>query len=258
MWLGISEMKSIAGHLRDGITTDTESNTNGKEFPMETYIKRKRPTTFKKWLNRNCITIMLVVVFIVGFAVGSILVSATNSYGSEKEVTPVESTSEITEAEIIIDETTASETEAEIPAFYYECPLDHNLQDYIRTLCDKYNIPMALVIGLIEQESTFKADAVSKTDDYGLMQINKINHENLTKTFGVTNFLDPYENVLCGCYILGGNLDYTDGNIEEALMIYNLGLNGAKKKWANGVYSTAYSKAVMEKYQIYLEMEVND
>jgi soluble lytic murein transglycosylase-like protein len=143
--------------------------------------------------------------------------------------------------------------EEESKAFYFDVPLSNELQDYIRELCDEYEVPMELVMAMIETESSFRADVISKTDDYGLMQINAINHKNLTKKLGVTDFLDPYQNVLSGIYIISGHLDKTDGDIELALMRYNRGATGAKRLWEKGIYSIPYSKTILNRYESYKE-----
>lgn len=94
-------------------------------------------------------------------------------------------------------------------------------------------------MAMIEHESQFNPEIVSSTDDYGLMQINSINHEQLEEKYRTANMLDPYQNVYCGIKIIGSYIEkYTDyGN---ALMAYNMGEYGAKKAWENGVQSTSY------------------
>lgn len=147
-----------------------------------------------------------------------------------------------------------------IPApqvFYFDVPLSEELQDYIREKCTEYEVPMELVIALIDKESSFRSDVVSTTNDYGLMQINKCNHQWLSSTLGIRDFLDPMENVLCGIYMLSDHLDDTDGDIELALMMYNCGEGGAKRLWGNGIYSTSYSHSVMTLYASYKEKAAN-
>lgn len=146
-------------------------------------------------------------------------------------------------------------TEPEV--FYFDVPLSDGFQDYIRAKCIEYDVPMELVIALIDKESSFRSDVVSKTNDYGYMQINKCNHEWLSETLGVSNFLDPYENVFCGIYIISGHLEKTDGNIELALMRYNCGATGARRLWEQGTYSTSYSRSVMTLYESYKEEAAN-
>ena len=54
--------------------------------------------------------------------------------------------------------------------------LSYELQDVMQDCCDEYEVPYALALAMAEVESHFDPDAVSSTGDYGLMQINKINH----------------------------------------------------------------------------------
>ena len=125
-------------------------------------------------------------------------------------------------------------------------PLSEKLQAVTEDLCEKYKVPYALVLAIMERESNFNPDAVSRTNDYGLMQINKINFENL-----LAQGIDPltYEgNIEAGCKILGGHIERY-GDIELALMAYNCGPSGARRLWNAGTYSTAYTRAVMAAYE---------
>lgn len=111
--------------------------------------------------------------------------------------------------------------------------------------CTKYDLDFTLVMGLISVESSFRPSVISKSNDYGLMQINTCNHDWLAKRLGITDFLDPEQNVEAGCYMLSDLLRrYEDET--KALMCYNLGEGGARKKWDAGVDSTAYSRKVLE------------
>lgn len=145
------------------------------------------------------------------------------------------------ETPIAIDAPTA---EPESPAFKpIDIPLEADLQEYINELCEAGGVPFELVIALIERESSFRPAVVSKTNDYGLMQINAINHEWLSEDLGISDFLDPYQNVEAGIHILAGLFeDYPD--IHQALMCYNCGETGAKRLWEQGKYQTTYTKEV--------------
>ena len=83
---------------------------------------------------------------------------------------------------------------------YYPLPvsMSDDMQKYIYRLCYANNIEFSFVMALIQHESTFHPTIFSSTNDYGLMQINKINHEWLGEKLGITDFLDPYENVKAG------------------------------------------------------------
>ena len=125
-----------------------------------------------------------------------------------------------------------------------EVGLDEELQEFIYCLSYGYNIDYAFVMGLIQTESTFNSEVVSSTNDYGLMQINTVNHEWLKEKLGITDFLDPYQNTRSGIYILR-NLFEKYEDPEKVLMAYNMGETGAKKLWNKGVYETDYTRKVM-------------
>ena len=155
---------------------------------------------------------------------------------------------ECPEPPVVETETEAPEKELFVlTPWYYDVPLSHELQDYIFALCEEKNVPSRLVIAMIETESSFRSDVISGTNDYGLMQINACNHEWMSERYGVTDFLDPFQNVLCGISYIAGHLDSCDGDIEMALMSYNMGGYGASLLWEKGVYSTAYSRKIVER-----------
>lgn len=120
--------------------------------------------------------------------------------------------------------------------------LAYDLQDIMQDACEVYGVPYALALAIAEVETHFDPDAVSPTHDYGLMQINQINHTwLLEKGFDVHTYAG---NIEAGLYIIGGYLD-TYGDTERALMAYNNGPNGAKKLWDAGTYQTDYTRKVM-------------
>lgn len=139
---------------------------------------------------------------------------------------------------------------------YYDVPLSYSLQRYIYEVCADEEVPVSLVIAMIDKESQFNPEAVSDTDDYGLMQINKINHETLGEQYRAADMLDPYQNVFCGVKMMGSYIKAYDGDYNKALMTYNMGDYGAKKAWENGIKSTSYSESVLALMQKY-EQEVN-
>ena len=136
-----------------------------------------------------------------------------------------------------------------------DCTLDVDIQQFTWCLCKGYDLDFALVMAIMYQESSFQADVISATNDYGLMQINKSNHEWLTETLGVTDFLDPYQNIRSGCFILRKLFEkYQDTNM--VLMAYNMGEDRASILWKNGVYGTSYSdKITLIQSEYYREME---
>ena len=115
---------------------------------------------------------------------------------------------------------------------YYDIPLETELQDYIRKECDEMNVEMELVLAIMKVESDFNSDVISDTNDYGLMQINIVNHESLQKKLSIYDFLDPYDSARAGIYMLSG-LDWCENDVQR-LMCYNMGVTGAKKSLEQG------------------------
>lgn len=123
-------------------------------------------------------------------------------------------------------------------------PLDEEIQEFVYYLSKGYCVDWLFVMAIIQQESNYQADAISTTNDYGLMQINKINHEYITETIGVTDFLDPYQNVRAGLWIIRNLFEKYDDPCM-VLMAYNMGEAGAAVLWDQGIYETNYSKSVL-------------
>lgn len=139
---------------------------------------------------------------------------------------------------------------------YYNVSLSINIQDYIFQLCEENNVDPVLIFAMIETESRFNSNCVSRTNDYGLMQINKCNHNWLKKQYGVDNFLDPKQNLLCGISMMAAHLKNNNGDWVRALMCYNQGTTGARKSWARGIYETSYTRKVMSNTIKYMNGEV--
>lgn len=120
--------------------------------------------------------------------------------------------------------------------------LAYDLQEIMQDCCERYGVPYALALAIAEVETHFDPDAVSPTNDYGLMQINKCNHEWL-QGLGI----DPLThagNIEAGLYMIGNYLSKY-GDTEMALMAYNNGPGGARKLWDAGTYQTNYTRKVM-------------
>lgn len=129
---------------------------------------------------------------------------------------------------------------------YYNIPLSHSLQDFIYEICADEGVPVTLVLAMIEAESGFNPEIISPTNDYGLLQINKVNHEWLKKSYRTADMLNPYQNVFCGIKIIGTFVKKYNSDYTKALMAYNMGDYGAKKAWQNGITSTKYSTKILD------------
>lgn len=144
---------------------------------------------------------------------------------------------------LVLDEQDATGTEY----VYYNIPMEDSLQKYTQELCSAMGVNFLLVLAIIAQESNFIPDAISAinnngTRDYGIMQINSKNHQWLEKELNVNDWLNPYQNILAGIYILSGFENLGD-DYKKIAMYYNSGPTGASKLLSCGIY-TSYSYSV--------------
>lgn len=132
---------------------------------------------------------------------------------------------------------------------YLDIPLSEDTQDYIMSTCEEYHVPFEVIIAMIEKESSFNASAMSADGrDYGLMQIRDVNHGWLREELGITDFLDEKQNILCGVRMISEYWNKYD-DPHRALMCYNAGESSAKRMWNDGIYSTKYSRYIMNRYE---------
>ncbi|MGM0452544.1 MAG: lytic transglycosylase domain-containing protein [Thermodesulfobacteriota bacterium] len=82
-----------------------------------------------------------------------------------------------------------------------------------------YDLPEALIKGVIRAESDFRSRAVSAAGAQGLMQLMPATAREL----GVENPFDIRENIHGGTRYLKQMLDTFDGDIQQALAAYNAG-----------------------------------
>ena len=133
---------------------------------------------------------------------------------------------------------------------YYDVPLSKDEQDYIYDCSERFSIPVQLILAVIEVESKFDPNCRSATKDSGLMQINDCNKKFLSDNYDINDLFDPYQNILAGCIFLS-RAGAADTQLNQVLMIYNMGYSRAEKAWKSGVYSTKYTKEVLEIYEYY-------
>lgn len=133
--------------------------------------------------------------------------------------------------------------EPEIPI--YDVPLAEDLQRFTYQQCREAGVDYELVLALIGAESGYRADVVAN-GNYGLMQINQCNHQWLREELGITDFLDPRQNIRAGvCLLSGLAQEYEEPG--RVLMAYNMGEAGARRLWEAGTESSAYSRTVMDR-----------
>ena len=122
-------------------------------------------------------------------------------------------------------------------------PLDAETQQYAYEQSKANGIPVDLTISVIWQESGYRPNLISKTEDYGLMQVNECNLLKVQQELGITNIFDPKQNIKAGTYILGACIrDYP--TINQALMVYKEGSTGAPRLWKRGITSIKYTREI--------------
>jgi soluble lytic murein transglycosylase-like protein len=147
---------------------------------------------------------------------------------------------------------TEIETEAEpelVEVFPEADPIiESDIDALIVQVASEYGLPWQLVRAVCWVESGFDPNAISSTGDYGLMQVSYVNHGWL----GLTDPLDPEANLRAGCTILKTAIENSDGDFTRALMRYNRGDAYAMSQWSQGIFSTAYTERVLERYYAYM------
>lgn len=212
--------------------------------------KNKRSRLTKA--ERKIIT-FIICIFLIGGIVGGGIVAAIGAL-TDKDTDSVERSDELygTRDGRYITENGGITFNYDLGSEFspIDCELSDELQEFTYYLCEAYYIDFDFVMALMCTESSFKADVVSGSNDYGLMQINKQNHEELTEALGITDFTEPYQNIRAGLYILRRLFEKYD---EPALvcMAYNMGEYGASALWDKGVYETSYSQKVLAKADEY-------
>lgn len=207
----------------------------------------KRPTRPKH------IAALICAILTLAGAGGAIACQGTETQEAEAVAQPAAYSApehkKVAEPVIMEPEYIVPEPEPELESFYHDIPLAHELQDFTRDEAEQRGVPPELLLAMMDQESDYRTNLVSTTNDYGIMQINKVNHEWLRDTLGITDFLDPEQNIRCGAYMIGELLAKYDGDLHRALTSYNRGEGGANKYYSrNGTYETSYSRSIIEIY----------
>lgn len=119
----------------------------------------------------------------------------------------------------------------------YNVPLDEEVQRHIIRLCEQNGIPPVVLIAMAYQESRFTPDAVGDNGNaLGLLQIWPKWHGERMERLGVTDLLDPCQNVTVAVDLLAELLEQDKG-LAWALMAYNMGASKANEFYSEGKVS---------------------
>jgi soluble lytic murein transglycosylase-like protein len=111
----------------------------------------------------------------------------------------------------------------------------------------RHEIDPHLVNAVINQESGFQPNAVSKAGAVGLMQLMP----DTAKSLGVKDPFNPQQNIEGGTTLLRGLLDRYHGQLDLALAAYNAGPGAVDKYGGVPPYpeTQAYVRNIMESYR---------
>lgn len=111
------------------------------------------------------------------------------------------------------------------------------------------SLPTSLILSIISVESGFDPEARGLSKDSGLMQIIPYYHDERIEKYiynEKVDLFDPRVNVMVGMDILDELVDWSDEDIELAVMAYNMGQEKAKLVYKNGII-TSYAKNVISR-----------
>lgn len=109
--------------------------------------------------------------------------------------------------------------------------------EYISKYSQEFGLDKKLVYSVINIESSYKKDSLSKAGAVGLMQLLPSTASDMAKRLDIDDDFDLYNeeiNIKLGCYYLAYLLDFYEGNVINSLCAYNWGLSNVNNWIKNG------------------------
>ncbi|HEY6951630.1 MAG TPA: transglycosylase SLT domain-containing protein [Bacteroidota bacterium] len=125
------------------------------------------------------------------------------------------------------------------------CPHDtfpvSRYSDIVQKYSDRYNVDWTLVVAVIREESSFRANVVSRKGAYGLMQLMPRTRSELVRKLGLKDARNPPDNIRGGIFQLMTlyrifRYGTADDRISLTLAAYNAGLGRVLDAMAIAAY----------------------
>lgn len=97
--------------------------------------------------------------------------------------------------------------------------------DIVSACSQKYDVPENVILAVMKVESGFKNNRTSSAGAQGLMQLMP----GTARSLGVTNVMDPAQNIEGGTKYIRKMLDAFNGDLRLALAAYNTGPGNVRK-----------------------------
>lgn len=97
--------------------------------------------------------------------------------------------------------------------------------ELIKSVATSHEVDPALVKAIVQAESAFDPDAVSRSGARGLMQVLP----ETASRFSIENLSDPHQNLKAGVKYLKYLIEQFDGNLTMAVAAYNAGPNRVRR-----------------------------
>ncbi len=99
------------------------------------------------------------------------------------------------------------------------------LENIFAKASQTYGVPENMLKAVAKAESNFQPDCVSSAGASGIMQLMP----STAKEYGITDILDPEQNIMGGARELAADLKHYHGNVKLALAGYNAGCGNVDK-----------------------------
>ena len=156
---------------------------------------------------------------------------------------------------ITIEENTTFENNENLIKYeFYDIPLSRDMQKFIQDECNKYDLSVSLVYGIIQAESSFKKGLVSSTNDHGYMQVNRKTFNWINKSYfnNKLNIKNEKHIIKVGTFYLNYlktnfNKNMSDEDVFRTVIIcYNRGLSGGQSYIKKHGYNNSYLNKVIK------------